>query len=170
MIPCFTTVFNVKSRKLSGKNWKGFQRNCYTNLDSDYWKSTCPNFRATPLLVNFSKAFDYIQKRKMEQILQAYGLSKETVTDIMILYKNMKTMVCSPDGDTEFFDIVIKVRISVQIFYRLVIVKTKSGGMKKSIVKKIKPFHKNNTINLILVGLFCKTTMIHFFLIQDLFL
>ena len=24
----------------------------------------------------------------------------------MMLYKNMKAMICSPDGDTDFFDIV----------------------------------------------------------------
>ena len=31
---------------------------------------------------------------------------KETVTVIMLLYKNTKAMVCSPDGNTDFFDIV----------------------------------------------------------------
>ena len=42
----------------------------------------------------------------MEQILLAYGLPKETVAAIMILYKNAKVKVCSPDGDTKYFDIV----------------------------------------------------------------
>ena len=42
----------------------------------------------------------------MELILKAYGLPKETVTLIMIRYKNMKAKVCSSDGDTDFFDIV----------------------------------------------------------------
>ena len=42
----------------------------------------------------------------MEQILQAYGLPKEIVTAKMILYKNTKVKVRSPDGDTYFFDIV----------------------------------------------------------------
>ena len=42
----------------------------------------------------------------MEQILLAYGLSKETVTAIMMFYKNMKVKVRSPDGDTNLFDIV----------------------------------------------------------------
>ena len=42
----------------------------------------------------------------MEQILLAYGLPKETVAAIMILYKNIKVKVRSPDGDTEYFDIV----------------------------------------------------------------
>ena len=42
----------------------------------------------------------------MEQILLAYGLPKETVTAITILYRNTKVKVPSPDGDTEYFDIV----------------------------------------------------------------
>ena len=42
----------------------------------------------------------------MEQILLAYGLPKETVAAIMILYKNMKVKVCSLDGDTDYFEIV----------------------------------------------------------------
>ena len=42
----------------------------------------------------------------MEKILLAYGLPKETVAAIMILYRNTKVKVRSPDGDTEYFDIV----------------------------------------------------------------
>ena len=40
----------------------------------------------------------------MEQILLAYGLSKETVAAITILYRNTKVKVRSPDGDTEYFE------------------------------------------------------------------
>ena len=43
---------------------------------------------------------------KMEQILLAYGLHKETVAAIMMLYKNMKVKVHSPDGETDFLEIV----------------------------------------------------------------
>ena len=42
----------------------------------------------------------------MEQILLAYGLPKETVAAITVLYRNTKVKVRSPDGDTEYFDIV----------------------------------------------------------------
>ena len=45
----------------------------------------------------------------MEQILLAYGLRKETVAAITILYRNTKVKVRSPDGDTEYFDIVAEV-------------------------------------------------------------
>ena len=37
----------------------------------------------------------------MEQILLAYGLPKETVASITILYRNTKVKVRSLDGDTE---------------------------------------------------------------------
>ena len=46
----------------------------------------------------------------MEQILLAYGLPKETVAAITILYGNTKVKIRSPDGDTEYFDIVAGVR------------------------------------------------------------
>ena len=46
----------------------------------------------------------------MEQILLAYGLPKETVAAIMILYRNTKMKVRSLDGDTDYFDIVAGVR------------------------------------------------------------
>ena len=42
----------------------------------------------------------------MEKILLAYGIPKEIVAAIMILYRNTKSMVRSPNGDTEFFDIL----------------------------------------------------------------
>ena len=64
------------------------------------------NLQVTLLFVDFTKAFDSIHKGKMEQILLAYGLRKETVVAIMILYRNTKVKVRSPDGDTEYFNIV----------------------------------------------------------------
>ena len=64
------------------------------------------NLHATLLFVNFTKAFDSIHRGKMEQILLAFGLPKETVSAITILYRNAKVKVRSPDGDTEYFDIV----------------------------------------------------------------
>ena len=60
------------------------------------------------LFVDFTTAFDSINRRKMEQILQAYGLPTETVAAITILNKNTKVSP-SPDGDTEYFDIVARV-------------------------------------------------------------
>ena len=42
----------------------------------------------------------------MEQILLDYGLQKETVAAIMMLYWNTKVKVRFPDGDTNCFGIV----------------------------------------------------------------
>ena len=67
------------------------------------------NLQATLLFVDFTKAFDSIRRGKMEQILLAYGLPKETIAAITILYWNTKVKVRSPDGDTEYFDIVVGV-------------------------------------------------------------
>ena len=64
------------------------------------------NLQATLLFVDFTKAFNSIHRGKMEQILLAYGLPKETVAAITILYRNTKVKVRSPNGDTEYFDIV----------------------------------------------------------------
>ena len=58
------------------------------------------------LLVDFTKAIDSIHRGKMGQILLAYGIPKYTVAAITILYRNTKVKVRSPDGDTNYFDIV----------------------------------------------------------------
>ena len=64
------------------------------------------NLQVTLLFVDFTKAFDSIHRGKMEQILLAYGLPKETVAAITILYRNTKGKLRSTDGETEYFDIV----------------------------------------------------------------
>ena len=48
---------------------------------------------------------------KIEQILLAHNLLKETVLTIIMSYRNTKVKVCSSDGDTEFFDIVASILI-----------------------------------------------------------
>ena len=63
------------------------------------------NLPATLLFIDFSKAFDSIHRGKMKEILSAYGIPKETVDAIMIMYQDTQSMVRSPDGDTDFFDI-----------------------------------------------------------------
>ena len=67
------------------------------------------NLKATVLFVDFSKAFDSIHRRKMEQILPSYSLPQGTATAIMMLNSNTKVNICSPDGETDFFDIVARV-------------------------------------------------------------
>ena len=46
----------------------------------------------------------------MGQILHADSIHKETVATILMLYKNTKVKVRSPDGDTDYFDVIASVR------------------------------------------------------------
>ena len=91
------------------------------------------------LFIDFAKAFDSIPRGKMEQILLAYGILKEAVAAIMILYRNTKVKVCSPDGDTDDFNIVALVQqggalapyhfiISLDNVFRTSIDKIKENG------------------------------------------
>ena len=93
------------------KNQNGFRRNRSTTSQILTIRRILEGVRAkklqaTLLFVDFTKAFDSIHRGKMEQILLAYGLPKETVAAITILYRNTKVNVRSPDRDTEYFDIV----------------------------------------------------------------
>ena len=62
--------------------------------------------KATILFVDFTKVINSIHIEKTEQILLAYGLPKQTVAAIMMLYRNTIVKVRSRDGDTDYFDIV----------------------------------------------------------------
>ena len=62
------------------------------------------NFNAVLLFVDFSKAFDSVHRGEMESILEAYGIPDETIQAVMMLYKNTRAKVRSPDGDTDFSD------------------------------------------------------------------
>ena len=112
-------IFNALLRnriepKIDGilrKNQNGFRRNrsmtsqiltISRNLEGEREK----NLQAIILFVDYTKAFDSIHRGKMEQILLAYGLPKETVAAIMILYRNNEVKVRFPDRDTDYFDIV----------------------------------------------------------------
>ena len=93
------------------KNQNGFRRNRSTTsqiltIHRILEGVRAKNLQVTLIFVDFTKAFDSIHRGKMEQILLAYGIPKETVAAITILYKNTKVNVRSPDGDTEYFDIV----------------------------------------------------------------
>ena len=57
------------------------------------------------MFVDFAKAFDSIHRGKMKNILSAYGIPTETVEAIMILYRETRSMVRSPDVDTPYFEI-----------------------------------------------------------------
>ena len=93
------------------KNQNGFRRNRSTTsqiliIHRILEGVQAKNLQATLLFVDFTKTFDSIHRGKREQILLAYGLPKETIAAIKILYRNTKVKVRSLDGDTEYFDIV----------------------------------------------------------------
>ncbi len=92
------------------KNQNGFRRNRSTTSQI---LTICrilegvraKKLQATLIFVDFTKAFDSIHRGTIEQI-PPY----ETVAAITILYWNTKVNVRSPDGDTEYFDIVAGIR------------------------------------------------------------
>ena len=104
----------TKTAKILRKNPNGFRRNRSTmsqilTIHRNLEGVRAKNLQATILFVDFTKAFDSIHRGKMEQILLAYSLPKETVAAIMMLYGNTKVKVRSPDGDKDYFDIVVGV-------------------------------------------------------------
>ena len=100
-----------KIEKILWKNQNGFWRNRSTTsqiltIHQILEGLRAKNLEATTSFVDFAKAFDSIRRRKMERILLAYGFPKETITAMIMLYKNTKVKVCSLDGDTDYFNIV----------------------------------------------------------------
>ena len=128
------------------KNQNGFRRNRSTTSPILTLRRILEGIRAkhvqaTLLFVDFTKAFDSIHRGKMEQILLAYSLPKETIAAITILYRNSKVKVRSPDGDTEYFNIVTGVLqgdtlashlfiICLDYVHRTSIDKTRESGFK----------------------------------------
>ena len=103
-----------KIENILKKNQNGFRRNRFTTSQILTIRQILEGVRAKNLetiilFVNFTKAFDSIHRGKMEQILLAYGLLKETVAAIIMLCRNTKVIVRSSDGDTEYLDIVASV-------------------------------------------------------------
>ena len=64
------------------------------------------NLKAVILFVDFSKAFDSIHRGKMMKILRAYGIPEQLVNAISLLYEKTRAKVLSPDGETDYFEIL----------------------------------------------------------------
>ena len=84
------------------KNQNGFRRNRSMTSQILIIRRILEGVRAkklqvTILFVDFTKALDSVHRGTMEQILLAYDIPIETVTAIMILYRNTKVKVRSPD-------------------------------------------------------------------------
>ena len=92
------------------KNQNGFRQNRSTTgtiltIRQYNRRSKIKESTGTLLFVDFAKAFDSIHRGKMKNIFYAYGISTERIEAIMILYRETRLMVRSPDGDTPYFEI-----------------------------------------------------------------
>ena len=58
------------------------------------------------MFVDFRKALDSIHRGKLIEILNIYGVPVEIVDAVDMMYTNITAQVLSPDGDTEFFEIL----------------------------------------------------------------
>ena len=79
-MPCFSVVSNPKPRKFSGKTRMTFKT--ILTIHQIIEGVQTKNFEVTLLFVDFSKAFDS---------LLAYGIPKEAVTGIMVLWNGSLT-------------------------------------------------------------------------------
>ena len=64
------------------------------------------NLAAVLVFVDFKKAFDSIHRGRMFKILKAYGIPEKLVKIIELMYSDTRARVLTPDGETEFFNIV----------------------------------------------------------------
>ena len=64
------------------------------------------NLKAVLLFIDFKKAFDSVHRGMMMKILRAYGIPDELVNAISKLYEGTRARVLSPDGETDYFEIL----------------------------------------------------------------
>ena len=64
------------------------------------------NLKSVLTFVDFKKAFDSVDRNKLIHILRAYGIPEKLVSAISIMYADTMAKVVSPDGETEFFEIL----------------------------------------------------------------
>jgi len=57
------------------------------------------------VFIDFRKAFDCINRSKMFKILEAYGVPKDIVNAIAVMYRDTSAVVITPDGETDMFSI-----------------------------------------------------------------
>ena len=58
---------------------------------------------AAIIFVDFSKAFDSVNRSAMLHILKLYGIPNQIIEAVRIMYDNQTTFVLTPDGPTDFF-------------------------------------------------------------------
>ena len=58
------------------------------------------------VFVDFSKAFDSVDREKMFEILGLYGIPEGIISAIRVLYTDTSSSILSSDGETELFSII----------------------------------------------------------------
>ena len=104
-MPFFTIVSGPKSEKKLRKKSKWFSKESLDNPTNHRRSISKESQSNISLFEDFSNTFDSIQRGNMDQILLGYCLPNETVTAVMMLYKNTKVMVRLTDRETDFFNI-----------------------------------------------------------------
>ena len=64
------------------------------------------NLKAVLTFIDFRKAFDSIDRSQLMKILKAYGIPEKIVKAIEIMYTDTQAKVLSPDGETDYFEIL----------------------------------------------------------------
>ena len=100
---CLSNKIKLEIEKIIWKNQNGFRRNRFKisqilSIRRIIKGVRAKNIEATLLFEDFSKVFDSIKRGKIEQIQLAYGLPKETVTTIVMLYKKHERNGLLTDG------------------------------------------------------------------------
>ena len=57
------------------------------------------------VFVDFSKAFDSVDRDKMFEILKLYGIPDKIISAIKVLYTDTSSTILTPDGETSSFTI-----------------------------------------------------------------
>ena len=61
------------------------------------------DMEAVLTFIDFRKAFDSINREKMLQILEAYGIPPDVVYAIRVMYEDTSAVVITPEGETDAF-------------------------------------------------------------------
>ena len=64
------------------------------------------NLKYVLIFIDFRKAFDSIHRERMMTILKAYDIPEKLLTAIKLMYTNTRARVLSPDGESEWFEIL----------------------------------------------------------------
>ena len=93
------------------KNHNGFRRGrstlsqilCLLRLIEE---SNLSNLDLALVFIDFSKAFDSVDRSKMFEILEPYGIPNETIVAIKVMYTDTSSTILTTDGETPSFPIL----------------------------------------------------------------